>query len=261
VSNKSAMCTATGSSIRAFAGRRRPLCAVIALFVSLASLAEAAFTLGGLAVEDPATRDVVERHTLARSLQPVRFLGTVRTTEWLLDRPGLAATLAWHVHPALERYHVTPRDDGSYDVNDVGALRGRFRLVARGGNRRVYYCQGQFRSLAHLLQLSGSMVFTLEYRNARQVPDPTMEVTPQLYVRLDNVLAHGLLRVISPLLDGAIDRRVANLTIATQIVGERIARSPESLYHEMQKWDDLGPEDLEAYRKAFLPGHLGHASQ
>jgi hypothetical protein len=142
-------------------------------------------------------------------------------------------------------------------VNDFDALRGSFRLVAREGNRRVYFCQGQFRSLAHLLQLSGGMVFTLEYRDFRPGPDPTVEITPHLYVRLDNILAHGVAKVISPLLHGAIDRRVANLTAATQIVGERIIRHPESLYGEMQTWEDLAPEDLEAYRRAFVPERAG----
>lgn len=229
----------------------------IALVVSLVSLAEAAFTLAGLAIEDPATRDVVERYTLARGLQPVRFLGTVGVADRLLDRPSLAATLARHLHPPLERYHIVMREGGSFDVNDLGALRGSFRLVARGVNRRVYFCQGEFRSLAHLLKLSGSMVFTLEYRDVLQGADPAVEISPQIYVRLDSILAHGVLKVIGPLLSSVIDRRVASLTVATQAVGERIARDPEGLYREMQTWNDVRREDLEAYREAFLPDGRG----
>jgi hypothetical protein len=230
---------------------------VIALVASLASLAEAAFTLDGLAIEDPATRDVVERYTLARSVQSVRFLGTVGVVDRLLDRPSLAATLARHLHPPLERYHIVRREDGSFDVNDLGALRGSFRLVAHGGNRRVYLCQGEFRSLAYLLKLSGSMVFSLDYRDAREGVDPVVEISPQIYVRLDNILVHGVLKVIGPLLNGVIDRRIASLTVATQAVGERIARDPEGLYREMQTWKDTRPEDLEAYRQAFLPEGRG----
>jgi hypothetical protein len=222
----------------------------------LVSVAEAAFLLIGLTINDPITRDVVERYTLTRDLQPVRYLGTVRATEWLLDRPQLAAALARHLYPPLEKYQVAMRDDGSFAVNDQGMLRGTLRLVARGENRRVYYCHGQFRSLAHILTLYGGMVFTLEYRNLRQGEDPAVEVTPHLYVRLDNVVAHGVLKVISPLVHGAIDRRVANLTGATRVVAERIARDPEGLYREMRTWPDVLPDDLEAYRKAFLMERL-----
>jgi hypothetical protein len=226
------------------------------IVVALTSLAEAAFTLIGLTINDPITREVVERYTLTRSLQPVRFLGTVRATEWLLDRPQLTAALARHLYPPLEQYQVAMRDDGSYAVNDQGTLRGSLRLVARGPNRRVYFCQGQFRSLAHILSLSGSMVFALEYHDARQGADPAVEVAPHLYVRLDNVLAHSLLKIIAPLVHGAIDRRVANLTGATRVVGERIARDPDGLYREMRTWADIRPDDLEAYRTAFLVERL-----
>ena len=60
------------------------------------------------------------------------------------------------------------------------------------------------------------------------------------------------LTVSDPLLDGVIDRRFANLTAATQIVGERVTRDPEGLYREMQTWSDIRPDQLEHFRRAFL---------
>jgi hypothetical protein len=116
----------------------------------------------------------------------------------------------------------------------------------------VYFCQGEFRSLAQILKLSGGLVFTLELREFSQGSDPYAEVTPQLYVRLDNIVAHGLLKVLSPLINGVIDRRIANLTTATQAIGERLVRDPAGLYREMRSWSDLKPEDLEEYRQTFL---------
>lgn len=243
--------------MRTNAARTPGLAVVLALTLSLASVAGASLTLIGLTVDDPTTRDVVEQYTLIRNLQPVRFLGTVRTTDWLLDRPHLAAALARHLHPPLEQYHIAMRDDGSFAVKDLGSLRGSLRLVARGANRRVYFCQGQFRSLALILPLTGRMVFTLDYRDVREGADPSVEVAPQLYVRLDNILAHGVLKVIAPLVHGVIDRRVANLTAATQVVGARISRDPRGLYREMLTWPDIRPEDLEAYRQAFVVERFG----
>ena len=72
------------------------------------------------------------------------------------------------------------------------------------------------------------------------------------------MLAHGTLKLISPLLHGVIDRRFANLTAATQIVGERVTRDPEGLYREMQTWPDIRPEQLEAVSPR-VPGGAGNA--
>ncbi|MFB3816672.1 MAG: hypothetical protein ACE147_03310 [Candidatus Methylomirabilales bacterium] len=225
------------------------------LLVALAASAGEPLRLAGLAVEDRPTRAVVEHPTLVRALAPVRFASTLQTTEWLLDHPPLAAALARHLHPPLERYHLQALGSGRYDVNDQGALRGTLRLVAAAPARRVYLCEGRFRSLAHILTLNGTMVFTLEYRQLRDGSQPLMEVTPALYLRLDNVLAHGLVKVLGPLLHGVIDRRVASLTAATLIVGERITRDAAGLYREMAAWPDLQPGDLEAFRTAFLGDH------
>jgi hypothetical protein len=252
MSIESTMRAMEAKPVRLNAVRMPRMLAVLTLSIFLVSVAEAAVTLIGLTIDDPATQNVVESYTLARDLPSVRFLGTRGQVDWLLDRPAFTATVARHLYPPLERYHVIPRKDGTYEVNDLGSLRGSFRLVAHEGNRRVYFCQGEFRSLAHILKLSGGLVFTLELRDLQQGSDAYMEVTPQLYVRLDNIVAHGLLKVLSPLINGVIDRRVGNLTAATQIVGERLARDPAGLYREMRSWPDLRPEELEAYRLTFL---------
>jgi hypothetical protein len=197
---------------------------------------------------------VVEHATLERPLPPVRFAGPAWRVDWLLDHPTLAATLARHLHPPLEQYQITDLGEGRFDVTDLGALRGHFRLVARAADRRVYLCQGHFRSLAHLLNLSGGMVFALEYREAPGGTGRQTVVTPRLYLRLDNVLAHGLLKLLSPLIHGTIDRRAANLAAATQVVAERLVRDPWGLYREMQTWPDARPEDLETFRLALISG-------
>ena len=237
--------------------RSRSIWIVALLLLTLASQAAGAFRLIGLAIEDSATREVVERYTLARQLKPVRFIGTLKTTDWMMDRPPFAATLARHLHPPMERYHITDKGNGLYEVDDLGALRGSVRLIARGPERRVYFVEGQFRSLAHLLKLSGSMVFTLEYRERWEGNESYVEVDPQLFLRLDNIVAHGILKVLAPLLHGIIDRRVANLTAAAQIVSQRLTKDPGGLYQEIQTWPDVRPEELDEYRRAFRTDEEG----
>jgi len=138
-----------------------------------------------------------------------------------------------------------------YAVDDMGSLRGSLRLVARAPERRIYFVQGEFLSLAHLLKLSGSMVFTLEYRERWDGNESYVEVEPQLFLRLNNIVAHGILKILAPLLHGIIDRRVANLTDAAQIVSRRLTKDPQGLYQEIRTWPDVRPNDLEEFRQAF----------
>jgi hypothetical protein len=224
---------------------------VVGLALLLASQTRGASTLIGLPVDDAATGKVVEGYTLARQLRTVRFIGTLKNTEWILDRPPFAATLARHLDSHLERYHISDKGDGTYAVDDMGSLRGSVRLVAHAPERRVYFVEGKFRSLAHILKLSGSMVFTLEYRERIDGNESYVEIEPQLYLRLDNLVAHGILKILAPLLHGIIDRRVANLTEAAQIVSQRMTKDPRGLYLEIRTWSDVRPEDLEEFRRAF----------
>ncbi len=248
LSNDSASTRAAASRFPAFHAVRLATAAILIMLI-LAAGGRAAVVLGGLAISDPPAEGVVESPTIVRSLQPVRIPSTLRTIEWLLDRPVIATTLARHLYPELERYHVSQRTDGTYDVNDQNSLRGVFRLVARRGTYRVYFCEGEFRSLSWLMKLTGNMVFALDYREPEAA---TTEITPELYVRLNNVVAHGVLKMISPLLNGIIDRRVASLTKASLAVGERITKDPASLFREMQSWPDVRREELEEFQQAFL---------
>ena len=243
---------AGGGAAAGFRGRRRVPALLLGLLLLVGGAqARTTLTVIGLPVTDPLTRVVVEEYTLARQLKPVRFISTVKATDWLMDRPILAAALARHLHPALERYHVTETGAGQYLIDDMDSLRGSVRLVARAPERRIYFVEGSFRSLAHILNLSGSMVFTLQYRERWDEGESYVEVDPQLFLRIDSPVAHSVLKVLAPLLHGTIDRRIASLTAASQAVSERLAKDPQGLYREMQTWPDVRPGDLVAYRQAF----------
>jgi hypothetical protein len=64
-------------------------------------------------------------------------------------------------------------------------------------------------------------------------------------------VAHGILKVLAPLLHGIIDRRVGNLTAAAQVVSQRMTKDPQGLYQEIRTWSDVRPEELEDFRQAF----------
>ena len=202
-------------------------------------------------IEDAAVRRVVEEHTLSRALEAVRFVGRREDEEFLLERLPLAAALARHLHPPLEPYNVTEKGPGLYDVDDRGALRGHLRLVARAPGRRVYFAEGQFMSLAHLIRFSGAMVITLCYSEEKAPGEAALRNEPHLYVRIDNVLVHGLMKLLSPLIHGIIDRRVATLAAAAETVSARLTRDPAGLHQEMKTWPDVTDAQHADFRRHF----------
>ncbi len=48
-----------------------------------------------------------------------------------------------------------------------------------------------------------------------------------------------------------VDRRVEHLTVAAQVVSQRLTQDPEGLYREIRTWPDVRPAELEEYRQAF----------
>ncbi len=209
-------------------------------------------TLIGLTINDEAARYVIEHHTLSHKLKTVKYIGSIKTTDWVLDRPPFAATLARHLHPPLERYRISDSGSGNYTVEDLISLKGTIRLVARGANSRVYFIEGSFRSKTFKLKLSGNMVFTLEYKEHLEGSESYVEVEPYIYVRFDNVVVHGITKAFNPLVHRIIDRRAATLASAAQVVGEKLTKDPHGLYHDIKKWQDIESGDIEEYRIAFI---------
>lgn len=246
------------SNASGFPGMTPPLltAALLALALCLGGQASAqGLVFRELVVDDPAARLTLDEPTLSRELAPVRFAGTLRTAEWLLDHPQIAAALARRLHPPLERYVVTPAPGGTFEVADQDALRGTLRLIGRGPDRRLYRCDGEFGSPQGALHVAGRLVLFLAYRALPPADGlPRVEMLPALFVRTESVFTHGIAKLLGPLLRGVIDRRVEKLAAATEILGRRVAQDPGGLEAEMRAWPEIPPADLAAFRRAFLPG-------
>jgi hypothetical protein len=204
------------------------------------------------AIDDQETREIVEHPTLRRQFPRIRFVGDRRTYEFLVDHPPLATQLARRIHPPLERYTVTQVGEGVYTIEDRGALRGEARLVKATTDQRVYWFKGEFRSLANLLRFAGRMALVLHYREVREGGRTYMESDPDFYLRIDHFFFGFMVKLLTPLINLLIDRRVGMIAEATGKLFEQVGSDPEVLYREMASWNEVRPEDLEAYRRAFL---------
>lgn len=203
-------------------------------------------------IDDPQTREIIAQPTLRRQFPSIRVAGDRRTYEFLVAHPPLATQLARRLHPPLERYTVTQVGDGVYMIEDRGALRGEARLIAATDDQRVYRFQGEFRSLANLLRFTGRMVLIVRYREVREGGRTSMESDPDFYLRIDHPFFHLMTKLLSPLIQSILDRRVNMIIEATRTLFDRVQTDAEGLYRQMSAWPEVQAADLEAYRHAFV---------
>jgi hypothetical protein len=204
-----------------------------------------------LEIASPVVHRILARRTVSRALDPVRFVGRQEHEEFLLDHLPLAAALGRRLNPALEPYRISERAPGLYDVDDQGAIRGRLRYIAGAPGRRVYLAEGEFQSRLEFIRFTGAIVITLRYAEDGEKGRPMLRNEPHLYLRIENVLLHGLLKLLSPLLNAIIDRRVANLAAAAEVVSARLTEDPGGLYREMKDWPEVTNEERAAFRRHF----------
>ena len=203
-------------------------------------------------IDDQQTREILARPTLRRQIPRIRFVGDRRAYEFLVSRPPLATQLARRLHPPLERYTVTQVGEGIYTVEDHGALRGEARLIKVTGDQRVYWFRGEFRSLANLLRFTGRMVLVLNYREVQEGGRTYIESDPDFYLRIDHLFYGFMAKLLTPLINPLIDRRVNMIAEATSKLFDQVVTDPGGLYREMVTWQEVRPEDLEAYRRTLI---------
>lgn len=208
--------------------------------------------LTGLTIDDHETREIIAQPTLRRQIPRIRFSGGRRTYEFLVSHPPLSTQVARRLHPPLERYTVTQVEEGVYAIEDYGALRGEARLITATGDQRIYRFHGEFRSLANLLRFTGRMVLILRYHEARAGSRTYMDSEPDFYLRIDHLFFHFVTKLLSPLVNSLIDRRVNMIVEATSKLFDQVLTNPEGLYQQMATWQEVQPADLEAYRHAFV---------
>jgi hypothetical protein len=204
-------------------------------------------------IDAPAVRQVLERHAISRAIEPIRFVGKREHEEFLLDHLRLAVAMARHLHPPLERYNLSEMAPHIYEVSDRDAIHGRLHRIAAAAGRRVYLVEGEFQSRVYFVHFTGAMVITLRYAEEQGTGEgPVLRNEPHLYVRIDNVLMHGLLKLFSPLIHKIIDGRVGTLAAAAEVVSTRMTNDPDGLYREMKGWDDITERERAVFRR-----HLG----
>ncbi len=143
---------------------------------------------------------------------------------FFLDRPETAARLASALE--LSPHQVTKVEADTYLFDDGAGARGTFRLLFQEGFRRLYVLQGIYQG-ALWPQIRGEAILYLTATPTGAQPlVRQMNTTIQVYSRLEPSLVATLIRLINPLVEGMISRRVARGVLVLSQLGEALATDP-----------------------------------
>lgn len=123
----------------------------------------------------------------------------------ILDNPALMAEL-WAVYECKPRYRVD-NVNGKYVVVDPTGIQGTLSLLEITPIERTYFGRGKMKNWFIPISLKGSALFLVE----SGTKNDSLEVRLRVYGEGgDDVFTRILLKAVSPVLTGYIDRRVRN---------------------------------------------------
>ncbi len=189
------------------------------------------FPIGHL---DPAARcqlgNVVNHFSTAGSIGPVQTPIPLPLYTYLLDRPPLMASLLERL--GLGAYQFTAREPNQFWVNDGDGTQGLLSLVYRDETSRIYHIDGHHEGHVFPMVKAKAAVFMKIQPATTPEGYPAVQSMLTSYTRLDSSIVAGLVRIMRPLVNDAVTRKLSRGFQATNLLGLAIARDPDRIAQE-----------------------------
>ncbi len=168
---------------------------------------------------------VVNHFSAAGSIGPVQTPIPLPLYTYLLDRPPLMATLIERL--GLGPYQSTAREPNQFWVSDGDGTQGLLSLLYRDETSRIYHIDGQHEGHVFPMVKAKAAVFMKIQPTTTPEGYPAVRSLLISYTRLDSSLVAGLVRLMRPLVNEAITRKLARAFEATNLLGFAIAQDPD----------------------------------
>ncbi len=201
---------------------------------------------------------IVAGFTTSGTVGPVQAPVSRELYEFLLDHPWIIAALARQLD--LGAYQAVAKGSGQFWAEDDDGTEGLIRLLYQDQAVRLYYIDGSHHG--HIFPLvRAKAVVVMKLGQAAPGPAPVaVETTLQAFTRLDDPLLDGLIRVLRPLVAGAVTRK---LTRAFEVLNEvcaRMAQDPDRVLAQADRTTFADPSESEHLRSLLrkLPRRAAH---
>jgi hypothetical protein len=170
---------------------------------------------------------VINNQTTSGAIGPVQAGIAQDLYDYLLDRPIVTAALVDRL--GLAAYRVNEAGPGQFWIDDGDGTQGLLRLVHQQGGSRIYHIEGHHDG--HVFSKMRAMAVVFLTLKAESETSTTASVVA--FVRLNDRWLAGIVRVLKPLLEGGITRKVTRGFEVTYQLGQRIAQDPDRILQEI----------------------------
>jgi len=194
-------------------------------------------------------RDVVTRPLVARQINGITYKSRPEIFHYLLDHPDFAANMSRAIK--VGKYRVTPVS-GGYDADDGRGVHGFLKPVYADAQRRIFYLAGRY-DPPLFPSMAGRAVLVLDALHVAG-PDGTNRavVTVIGFLKVDNVLARIVAKVLRDFTQTAVDRKVQRFFRHVEKVSVRAADDPAGLAQEIQRHPELPAGQVAEFSRLLL---------
>lgn len=168
---------------------------------------------------------VVNHFSAAGSIGPVQTPIPLPLYTYLLDRPPLMASLLERL--GLGAYQFAAREPNQFWVNDGDGTQGLLSLVYQDETNRIYHIDGQHEGHVFPMVKAKAAVFMKIQPATTPEGYPAVQSVLMSYTRLDSSIVAGLVRLLRPLVNDAVTRKLSRGFEATNLLGLAIAQDPD----------------------------------
>lgn len=197
--------------------------------------------------------NIAADYTLYRELPPAVIEGNQAQYDFLMDHLDLTTFVVRKLD--LGQQVLREAEANVLEGDDGDGLTGRMSLVYRDPAKRIFLARGRLQGV--LFNVSGRAAIVAE-----RVPENggRQGLHLALYVKLDNPLLDVMTHVFSPLLSGAVMRRISKFLTATSVASQAIRKDPERIRRILRDADRLDARTIAEFSALFPPKGKGGPS-
>ncbi len=194
---------------------------------------------------------VISGHSTVGKFGPIHAPIAQELYRFLLDHPWTTAQLVDGL--GLGNYTVTRQSPTQFWANDGDGTQGLFTLLHEDPTTRIYHIAGEHQGqLFPSVRAKGVLFIRIQ---PVATPEAKDEVETQVvsYVRLDDPVLNGLVRLLRPLIGDAVTRKITGGMNTTVQLGSLIGQDPQRVLQQVQALQTIGAEEQQALTQLLLP--------